>query len=41
MAELADALRGNDDPFQRVIYTESHDEVAEGQPPRARRGRRW
>lgn len=30
MAELAEALRGADEPFRRVIYTESHDEVAEG-----------
>lgn len=34
MQELADALqhRYNDDAFQRVIFTESHDEVANGVP---------
>ena len=30
MTELADALRGNDEPFRRIVYTESHDEVANG-----------
>ncbi len=30
MAELAEALRGSADPFTRVVYTESHDEVANG-----------
>ncbi|GAA2029027.1 alpha-amylase family glycosyl hydrolase [Terrabacter terrae] len=30
MSQLAQALRGSDEPFRRVIYTESHDEVAEG-----------
>lgn len=30
MTELVEAVRGNDDPFRRIVYTESHDEVANG-----------
>ncbi|KJK11942.1 1,4-alpha-glucan branching protein [Terrabacter sp. 28] len=30
MTELVDAVRGTDEPFRRIVYTESHDEVANG-----------
>ncbi|KRF35588.1 alpha-amylase family glycosyl hydrolase [Terrabacter sp. Soil810] len=30
MTALAEALRGVDEPFRRIVYTESHDEVANG-----------
>lgn len=30
MTELADAVRGEGDPFTRIVYTESHDDVANG-----------
>ncbi|MER7072066.1 alpha-amylase family glycosyl hydrolase [Terrabacter sp. NPDC000476] len=30
MGALAEALRGVDEPFRRIVYTESHDEVANG-----------
>ena len=30
MTELAEAIGADDNPFARIIYTESHDEVANG-----------
>ena len=30
MTELVEALHGVDEPFRRIVYTESHDEVANG-----------